>query len=217
MTLNQLARLYPYFTLAIVLAAVLYFNRLKKSSVVSLPVYLAVITLLNLYAEAMLKKGQDTTQLFNLLVIPLEFFYFFSLFFFLNKKRKTKWLIVLLTAVYAASFMLDLLLYKNEYTYLYRRSYTTGALVLFVMALIYYYGLMNSERLFRFYHDPGFWVSTGLLLFYLGTLPFHITWNYTADSFLKAFYTNKFNFYILMYLMYTCFLTSIICLRWKEK
>lgn len=217
MTLTQLARLYPYFTLIIVLAALLHFNTLKKSSIGTLPVYMTVVTLLNLYAASMLKKGHDTTGLFNLLVIPMEFFYFFGLFLLLCRRSKIRMLIIILAAIYAASFLADLLIFKNEYAYLYRRSYTTGALVLFVLALVYYYELLNSERLLGFYRDPGFWISTGLLLFYLGTLPFHMTWNYTADSFLKAFYTNKFNFYFLMYLMYTCFLTSIICLRWKKK
>lgn len=217
MTLDQLARLYPYFTLVIVLAALLQFNRIKRTIIATLPVYLIVITLLNLYAERRLQNGHNTTSLFNLLVIPLEFFYFYALLFLFAKRKKIKIFMLLLSAMYVLVFLADLLLFKNEYAYLYRRSYTTGALALFVMALLYYYELLNSERIIRFYREPGFWISTGLLVFYLGTLPFHIAWNYTADSFLKAFYTNKYNFYILMYLMYTCFLTSIICLRWKGK
>jgi hypothetical protein len=218
MTLQQLGQLYIYTGAAIIVVAGIFFNSLKKSNLVTLPLYILVITLLNMYAETLPNNTPGYRSFFNWLVIPLEFLYFFGLYLAFTQNQKIKKLIVALAAIYIASFFVDLLIFKKEYGFLYRRSYMVGTIVLLILVVTYFYELLNSERLFTFYRVPEFWISTGVLLFYIGTLPFHSFLNTAAkNEFINAFYSNKYNFYILLYLMHLCFIIGIICLRWKKK
>jgi hypothetical protein len=217
MTLTQLGQLYIYTGAIIIVVACIYFKALKKSNIVTLPLYILVITLLGKYAEYLPQNTPSYRALFNWLIIPLEFLYFLGLYLAFTQNGKIKKMILALCAVYITSFFVDLLFFIKEYNYLYWRSYIVGVVVLLVLVVSYFYELLNSERLFTFYRVPEFWISTGVLLFYLGTLPFHFFWNAAAKDFVTAFFSNKRNFYILLYLMHLCFVISIICLQWKKK
>jgi hypothetical protein len=217
MTLTQLGKLYIYTGAFIIIVAGIFIKELRKSNIVTLPLYILLITLLGKYAEYLPQNTPGYRALFNWLIIPLEFLYFIGLYLAFTRNGKIKKMILAMFVVYIASFIIDLVFFKPEYTYLYWRSYTVGTIILLILVVTYFYELLNSERLFTFYRVPEFWVSTGVLLFYVGTLPFHSFWNTAAKEFYSAFYSNKHNFYILLYLMHLCFVIGIICLRWKKK
>jgi hypothetical protein len=119
--------------------------------------------------------------------------------------------------IYLIFFIADELLYRETYSRLYLRSYLAGVLGLLVIIIMYGYELLNSDRLFRFYKQPEFWICAGVLLFYLGTLPFHLAWNVASVKFVRAYANTKGIFYFLICTMYVFFSISILCLKPKAK
>lgn len=217
MTIKQLANLYPYFSLLLLVAGVFNFRYLKKSVVATIPLFVLATTLFSLYITKYITNAVTYLAFINCIIIPFEFFYFIAFYYFLNPWGSARKLAVVCAVLYALVFCADLIIYKNTYTYLYWISYSTGSITLFILVVLYLYRLLNSDRILEFYKVPGFWISAGVLLFYLGSLPIHVLWNYTATLEPAALTISKNIFYILMYGMYCCFLIGIYCTKWTEQ
>ncbi len=216
MTLTLLKDLYQYFTIAIVVVSLFYYRYLRSNIVGTLPVYVVVTTWLSIVVEKFMPVTANL-HFVNMVIIPLEFLYFIVLYHFLSPKGKNRLLSPIFFLVYCSTLAADVLFFKQKYIYLFLFSYTTGTIILLVLVILYLYRLLNSDNLLRFYKTPGFWISTGILLFYVGTLPIHVFWNNVSSYQHPAFITTRYIFYTLMQLMYAGFILAITCTKWTEK
>jgi hypothetical protein len=153
----------------------------------------------------------------NDMVIPFEFCFLMLLCRNFLIKKKLKQLVLWIVLIYILFFAADECFYRQTYSRLYLRSYMAGVIGLLIIVVVYFYELLNSDKLFRFYRQPEFWICAGVLLFYLGTLPFHLAWNIASVKFAKAYINTKGIFYSLICIMYLFFSISIICLKPKPK
>lgn len=81
-------------------------------------------------------------------------------------------------------------------------NYTLEAIFISACSLHYLFELMNSEEIEEVTRDPFMYVSIGLLLFYLGTLPYNITKFYLFGTYRGLFYIYYYLFFAFNYFLY---------------
>lgn len=216
MNLFSIANIYFLFELLALLLCIIYYQRIRGSSIQLLPLFMLSIVLFDVIAFYRRFHGLGNGWI-NDLVIPFEMCYLMLMCRGFLTKPILRGIAVVCVVAYWVFFGIDEWLYRDTYARLYLRSYLAGVIGLLVVVVMYGYELLGSDRLFRFYKEPAFWVCAGALLFYLGTLPFHLAWNVASVKFFKAYSHTKGIFYLLICVMYTFFSVSILCLKPKAK
>ncbi len=185
-----------------------YYKKLRFSVYKWFPVYLAFIVLSELLGEILRvpSLAKFNSAYFNDLVIPVEFLFFFWLFFQSFKKSKYKTLPVICSVIYLGAWITDLVYFSRFLSYFYFFSYTFGNLLLLVLILVFFIQLVNSDAILSFRKNILFWVSLGLLIFYLGSFPYYglrnlIVYKYPVFNTIYGHVVVVLN--CIMYLMFT--------------
>lgn len=110
----------------------------------------------------------DNFWVYNGFIISSFLFYFYWYYSILERKRFRRTIVVftvvfLLVATYS-------LIYEDWSQY---HSYTflTGASFVLVLTVFHFYKLLNSDEVLIVKYKLSFWISTALLLFYMGMIP----------------------------------------------
>lgn len=186
-------------------------------------VFLGIIVLSESLSWYFLKVAADkrlNTLLYTHFVIPLEFSFYFWLYYkqFLNKRYKSlRYLPLTAFAIYAVCFIMELTLLVNikELKWFTSISYTIGNLFLLILILAYLLRFSRSEEIIYYKTNNMFWVSVGLMVFFLGSFPFFGMANYLYENYQQLFFRYKILTYLLNYIMYALF--SIALLWGKPK
>ncbi|MGB1451522.1 MAG: hypothetical protein ACPG7E_07420, partial [Marinirhabdus sp.] len=101
-----------------------------------------------------------------------SFLFYFYWYYRIFKNKLFKTLVVLFAISFVTVAIAHWLLPGWESFHMY--TYLTGAVLLFMSTLLHFYELLYKEELFVIKHKLGFWISTGLLLFYIGLIPLTI-------------------------------------------
>ncbi|MBS1772865.1 MAG: hypothetical protein JST82_08390 [Bacteroidetes bacterium] len=181
---------------------------MKKTIFAFFPYYLLFIVIAE-FAGRIFKyyeMGEMNKFLYSYVVIPVEFLFFFWLFYQSFRKERYKWLPIFCMAIYLASWSIDMLLLTNKKFWFYSFSYTVGNLLLLILIFRFFMQLITTNAILHFRHNMLFWISTGLLVFFLGTFPYYgllNTLNTKYTSLCIAYGYIVFTLNCLMYLMFT--------------
>ena len=179
------------------------------------PIYLLIIAILevfsywfSLHSQPLIGKNIEIY-----FVIPFEFLFFFWLFY---KNTAQKTLIWVGIGLYLCCFFIEIFLSEkiNGYHFL-SFSYSVGNIIMLVFIFQYFIKLSNSDRILYFYHERMFWVSLGLLVFWLGTFPYYGLFNFLMHQHFQLFLNYSWVMIFLDYAMYILFAVGFL---WsKEK
>lgn len=192
------------------LSGIFFWKRIKEIPSRLFVIYLGIIISSELIS-AMLEyyeiKHQD---LYTFFVIPLEFLFFHWLYYqFSTIKERHR--IIVCGVIYIIAFFIERVFLNDPQKYSFSSfSYTIGNCVLLFIIFQYFIRLVNSDRILYFYHERLFWISCGLLLFYLGTSPYYGLNNYLYNSYPNIFWTYTYVMYFLNCSMYLLFAASFI-------
>ncbi len=138
--------------------------------------------------------------------IPVEFIFFFALFYLSAREPGRKTLPALFIIIYLLSIVFDEFYFSRK-THLFDSiSYTIGNLLLLILILRFFVQMVTSDDIMTFRQNMLFWVSLGLLFFYLGSFPFYALLNMMGPKHHDLMNTYKYIVYGLnstMYLMFT--------------
>ena len=208
-----------YFSLHIsAFVGLIYYKRLRADFYRFFSLYLLIILILDTYTSKFYKLlTDDEFQMgvyarfyVNHLVIPFEFF-FFSWFY--NKRlQEYKSIIKAGVLIYLVVWLIEVInRFGTNYVSFFTYSYQIGSLLMMVFAMIYFIDMMKSDRIIDYYKERFFYISLGIILFYVGTLPSHVFMQEleSSDSYLLR---NLYDFvtYLLNSVMYLLFASSFI-------
>ena len=110
----------------------------------------------------------DNYWVYNGFIISSFLFYFY-LYYSILKRKRFRQTIVIFTAAFLLVATYSLI-YEDWSAY---HSYTflTGASFVLVLTVFHFYKLLNSDEVLIVKHKLSFWISTALLLFYMGMIP----------------------------------------------
>lgn len=171
--------------IAAAITGFLCWNKVKNSYWKWFPVYLAVISAMELTVEWMYNMYPNHD--FNMKIheyfgIPLQFLFFIWLFnSYFRETKRSPWPPVCATA-YIISIVADQLFFKNKQLWFLSFSYSVGNIALLVLAIIFFARLMISDSIVQYTHHTMFWVALGVLIFYLGSFPLYGLYNTMATN-----------------------------------
>jgi hypothetical protein len=168
------------------------------------PVYLALIVLVEITAEYFLHVKKNlvlNNGIYQYFGLPLEFLFLYWLFY--------RWPLIA-AAIYLACWLLDIFYLGQLSLYFESISYIIGTIMLTVLLLIFFINFSKSDAILKYQSSMMFWVCIGLMIFYVGTLPFYglRTTLYHLDK--HFFYAYWYIQFVLNYLMYTLFVVAFI-------
>ena len=191
----------------------LYWKKIKGTYWKWFPVYLAIIVITEIIGEYLLFARNDLQAniiIYSYFGIPIEFLFFYWLF--LQKFKKTskyKWPLIS-AIIYIISLVVDLSYISKIEFYFESFSYTIGCILLLVLLLIYFSGFIRSNEIINYKSSMMFWVSVGIMVFYIGTMPFYAFRAKLYAEYEDFFYIYWYIQFGLNYLMYLFFMISFI-------
>lgn len=199
-----------FMELSACLAGFLHFKKLNPNYWKAFPFYLALIFIIEMTAKWAQQNPENIIQVFNLYTyfgIPIQFLFFFWLFYQHDKSESNHSWAVYGFFIYIASLIVDELFLMNDLQYGFKSmSYTCGNMILTVLIFRYFYQLIKSDELLNFNEKRMFWVCLGLLIFYLGTMPYFGLFNtlrFNYPALFKVYWYVQMIFNICMYLCFT--------------
>ncbi len=195
------------------LVGFLYWNKIKNTYWKWFPIYLATIVLTEITGEYLLHVEKDLATniaIYSYFGIPLQFFFFYWLFYqqFKNTKN-SKWPLIS-AAIYLICLIADLFYISKIKFYFESFSYIIGCIFLLILLLMYFTRFTRSDEIIRYKSSMMFWVCVGLMLFYIGAMPFFAFRTALYKQYNDFFYVYWYVQFGLNYLMYLLFIVSFI-------
>lgn len=180
--MNYLADLRTFGIIFQVITAIvgsIYFYKYKKTFVKYFLIviwYVAINDLLGFF----LKNNEYQVEILYNIYYLIVFNYLMFLFrnYVTNDKHKKAILFFML--LYTISFFVNGFFqnYLEEFS---RAPYIIGASLVVISIIIYYIDILNSEKVLYVNKNLLFWISTGVLIYYCGNIPYKIVRSYADE------------------------------------
>ncbi len=175
---------------------------------------LAVEIFSSMYSYSFKKSNHFIVNLY----LPVIFSFYFLLFFKAFKTKNFKRIIGAAFLLYLLFFLYDILFFEGFY-YFNIYSFCFGSILIVLCCLLYFMWLFASDDLINYFALPMFWISTGLLFFYVGNLVQVSLMKYIISNHLDPdgrIY--QFIMVTLNLLLYGAFTVGFLCNRpWKKE
>ncbi len=205
---------YNYIILACIGIGLIRFQRMKL-----LPRTLPFFLLITLFVEcatplSLIHFSGSNHWFFNLFT-TLEFVYYSFLFYCYLRSKKQKRVVLVMLMLFLTFTVVNVLFIQGMHRF-HTISYRVGAVMIVVWCFLYFRQLMRSEGYLVLVKDPFFWISTGLLFFYMGFFFYFSAFDYIVykkiayEAQLWSIISNTLNI-----LLYTSFGIALLCPKKK--
>jgi hypothetical protein len=168
------------YIIILIISVLIGIITLKKSSPLYLkqfPFFLLIILIIELIGQLNQKRGNNVL-LYNLTSIGE--FCFYSFYFtqtILGKKiKKEISLFIYLFTFFSFSNLFFFQGYYSFNTY----TYSIGCISIVILSSLYYYQLFKSSDNIDLLHEPSFWITTGLIFYYISSITIFGMLNYIS-------------------------------------
>lgn len=192
----------------------IYIKKWKHTHWKWFPLYLAFIVCADVVGSYLAARNMYKPNFYFLsyVVIPVEFLFFYWIFYRAFRGSSKQSLPVIMGTIYFIGLLADIFYFSHYQFFYYSLSYTIGNIMLLILILNFFLQLVNSDELLKFKQNILFWVSVGLLIYYVGSCPYFALRNLLVYK----YYNTVFQYYtafvdILGSLMYLTFALSFIC------
>lgn len=147
-----------------------------------MPFYLAAISVLEIVNRTLEHYSKyDTANKITGVEVLFEML-FINWFFYKTLAADKRKIIIAGCTVYAISCILERTIFIGTGYYFASLSYTVGNLFILIYLILFFTELVNSDKLLNFKKLAVFWISLGMLVFYMGTFPFYGLYNELAKN-----------------------------------
>lgn len=211
--MSSLTAILNFLEIATCITGFAFWPKIRRSYWGWFPIYLGVIFLIETTAEYLAFACGNVAAniaIYRFFGIPFEFLFLYWLFYrYFKTIHARRWALAVMY-IYIVAWLIDLTLVGKMKLFLDSFSYTIGNILLLILLLHYFIGFSRSDDLLYYKTDRMFWVCLGLMIFYLGSLPFHglrTTLNLKYPGLFIAYWQIQF---VLNYLMYGLFIISFV-------
>ncbi len=203
------------------LVAVFYFFRLKNSYWKWFCVYLVFIFVQELFwfpkfsffgitkPEFTKVFDMDKQDYYAYWGIPVQYLFFFWLFALRSLKNKK--LFIGFSLIYIATYILIKKIFGTELHIVYESNLATGTLLLSILVVLEFRRQIRTDEIFNFTRSKMFYITVGMILFYIGTFPFFALYEtLIEDDNVKLWNGYFLYFKISNCIMYLLFIASFL-------
>jgi hypothetical protein len=204
----------------ICLLIIIIFNNKLQPKWLRLFIYFLLFTLASetgsiLYSYFLKKSNHFIINIYSL----VNFSFFFYIFYKAFEIKKIKSFIIFSFALFLLFSLINIIFIEGFYLFnVY--TYSLGSIFIVWFCMLYFMYLFKSDKVINFFAIPMFWIATGLLFFYVGSLIQMTLINYIVKNHID---TDGLIFQFIMVtlniLLYGAFTVGFLCNRpWiKEK
>lgn len=192
--------------------SVLYFNEVKNSYWKWFTFYLIYIFIYEITSLYIISYTDISTNFYlSHIQIPLEFIFFFWLFAY--KSLKQKLLFFCAVFIYLSSLVIESQVTNTNFVFTSINN-ITGTFILLLLVILEFIKQIKSDAILLFKKNKMFYINIGVILFYIGSMPFMGLYNYILK--IPEIWNNYYIYFMLSNsAMYLLFAASFI---WgKEK
>ncbi len=134
--------------------------------------------------------------------IPIQYIFFYWLYAI--KSLKNVSLFVLCCMIYLSNLPFRLFLEADDL--MYSINVGIGTILLFILVILEFLKQIKNENILKFWSNKMFYINIGVILFYVGTLPFQVFFDYfrkNHEVILDGYYIYFLVANCLMYLLFT--------------
>ncbi|OAB78594.1 hypothetical protein [Cochleicola gelatinilyticus] len=195
------------------LLAIVFYLKYKSTPLKYFPillVYVFITGLLGVYISR--NMGPNNVVIYNVFNVIYFLFFYYVFYNVIRKIRYRNWIVIGI-CLFLLSSIINLF-YENFLFESQLLSYAIGAVVLLFCIILYFIEVLTTSRILLVNQEIVFWISIGLLLFYVGYLPIKFTRNVYAFESANTYSTLRMVHLILVILMNTCFIIGFL---WTKK
>ena len=126
---------------------------------------MAVEVIATFYSQYFKKSNHFIVNIY----LPLSFGFYFSIFYKTFETKKNKIICSIACIIYLLFFVCDNTFIEGFYSFS-SYSYSLGSILIVSCCLLYFMWLFTTDRVMNYFKIPMFWISTGLLFFFVGSL-----------------------------------------------
>ena len=196
----------------LLVAIIIGFLTFKKSDPLYLrifPFFLLLTLGVELVGELFHKPGLNNSIIFNLYTL-VEFGFYTYFFRVVTPGEKVKKLLLIVFWVLPIVCLVNIFFIQGVNSF-HTITYSIGCLTMVALGIVYFYRLFNSTEKVELLRTPAFWISVGIIFFfisavsvlgvanYIATLPRHI-----SSLLQKVFFWVNAFFYIMYIIAFLC-------------
>ena len=187
----------------------IYWHKLRTSHWKWFPIYLATILITELTGKY-IQNVSLNLNLYKFFGLPVQFLFFFWLFAREADRKGFKRLVYWGTFIYVASWLTDVFYLSTLKFWFSSFSYTIGNIILVLIICRFFFNFINTDAIINYKSSMIFWVTAGLIIFYLGTLPFFGLRNILYYNYRNIFWIYNYIQYVLDCFMYLFFSIAFV-------
>jgi len=138
--------------------------------------YIVINELIGYYIRSLDLKNAIIHNIYNV----INFTYLLFLYRYYLKNKKNKKTVLFFAIIYVLVFVVNGF-FENYLIKHQRLPYILAALFLVITILLYFFEILNSEKVLHAKRNLLIWISFGLLIYFVGNLPFRILRNYYLE------------------------------------
>ena len=190
------------------IVSIIFLNKVKNTYWKWFVIYLIFISIAELFSKFGLQYLPNFRKYYyDFFIIPIEFIFLFWLYS--KKSLKSNSLFYCSLIVYVIFYFLHFF-NLDKIRIISSMSYTVGVFLLAIMVYLEFIKQIKSDEILNFSSNKMFYINIGVMLFYIGTLPFFALDKdlYFSD---KNLWSNYFTFFLFsVNIMYLLFSASFI-------
>ena len=206
MSVQNLPYFLPLIELTAAIIATVYFKKYLASNEKYFLFFLWYTFLMDLTGVCLDYNSVDNNFIYEIFTVSSFLFYFYWYYLILKFKIFRK-ITVLLTAIF---IVMTIITHTISSLGGQGYAFATGAIGILMLTLFNFYQLLNGDEVLNVKYKLSFWISTALLLFYLGIIPLILLSKYLDIKGLS----NNIILLSLNIILYGCYIIGFI---WTKK
>jgi hypothetical protein len=147
---------------------------------------------------------------YNYFVIPVEFLFFYWLYYQYFKPGNKKYWPLYGAAIYSLSWLVHIFIFDQVNFWSIPFSYMAGVVTVLLLTIVFFADLVVRNKILNFRLNMMFWVSLGLLVFFLVSSPFLGFRNELYSKYRNIFWLYYYIQFGVNYLMYLFFIIALV-------
>jgi hypothetical protein len=154
----------------------------------------------------------DVNKIYTYIILPIEFLFLYWLYYQHAKSKRSKLLVIVCIFIYIIA---DQYFFQGKKFIFDSFSYCMGNLLLLLVIISFFISFSKTDELLQYQSSIIFWVSLGVIVFYLGTMPFFGLIHLLYDKYRPIFNFYTYLMFAFNWSMYLLFIVGFI--KWKPK
>ena len=208
-----------YLVVIVAITAVLFYKKYKDTPLRFFPYFLGYMVLLE-YVGKYISKGYTVPNIWWYNIgMNIEVLFYLFVFYQYNSSKSVKKFILYGGIIYELYFLTNYLLLSNSWNDIQSIPYSFGSLLVILAVFAFLIELFKSDQVLQVHKFLIFWVSIGLLFYYLISMPLNVI-RFSLIN--RVSYTKSWSIvfsiqYVANILMYLSFIYGFIWSSMKYK